>query len=72
MLAVVVWSWDVSSEHSVGVVIRLARSSGREVGVDGQLEQQVGFVGVLFRNELSSLVTCYMNQDIFHYHCAWR
>jgi hypothetical protein len=56
VLAVVVWSLDVSSEHSVRVVIRLARSSGRVVGVDGQLEQWVGFVGVLFGNELSSLV----------------
>ena len=56
VLAVVVWTWDVSSEHSVRVVIRLARSNAREVGVDGQLEQWVGFVGVLFGNELSSLV----------------
>ena len=42
--------------HSMEVVIRLVRSSGRVVGVDGQLEQRVGFIGVLFRNELSSLV----------------
>ena len=56
MLAVVVWSWDVSNEHSVRVAIRLARLSGRDVGVGGQLEQGVGFVGVLFGNELSSLV----------------
>jgi hypothetical protein len=42
--------------HSVRDVIRLARSSGRAVGVDGQLEQWVEFVGVLFGNELSSFV----------------
>jgi hypothetical protein len=56
VLAAVVWSWDVSSVHSVRDVIRLARSSGRVAGVDGQLEQWVGFVEVLFGNELSSFV----------------
>jgi hypothetical protein len=56
VLAVVVWSWDVSSVHSVKVVIQLVRSSGRVVGVDGQLEQWVGFMGVLFGNELSRFV----------------
>ena len=56
VLAVVVWSWDVSGEHSVRVAIRLATSNGREVGVDGQLEQWIGFVRVLFGNKLSSLV----------------
>ena len=48
MLAVVVWSRDVSGVLSVNVVIRLARSRVRVVGVEGQMKHLVGFVGVLF------------------------
>ena len=56
MLVVVVWSWDVSGVNYVKVVIRQTMSRGRVVGVEDQLKQLAGFIGVLFGNELSSLV----------------
>ena len=55
-LAVVLWICVVSHEHCVKVTVRLVRSSRRMGGVDGHLEQWVGFAGVLFGNEPSSLV----------------
>ena len=41
---------------TVKVSVRIARSSRRMGGVYSQLEQLVGFAGVLFGNEPSSLV----------------
>jgi len=46
----------VSCVHCVKVTVRLTRSSKRMGGVDGHLEQWVGFAGVFVRNEPSSLV----------------
>ena len=54
-LAVVLWSCVVSCVHCVKVTFRLARSSRRMEGVVGHLVQLIGFAGVLFENEPSSL-----------------
>ena len=40
------------------VTVRLAGSCRRMGGVDGHLEQWVGFTGVLFGNEHSRFVKC--------------
>ena len=55
-LAVVLWSCVVSCVHCVKVTVRLTRSSKRMGGVDGHLEQWVGFAGFLFGDEPSNLV----------------
>ena len=41
---------------TVKVTVRLAGSCGWRGGVDGHLEQWVGFAGVLLRNEISSFM----------------
>ena len=43
---------------TVKVTVRLAGSCRRVGGVDGHLEERVGFAGVLFGNEPSRFVKC--------------
>ena len=46
------------------VTVRLAWSCRRMGGVEGHLEQWVGFAGVLFRNEPSRFVKC-LYEELF-------